>query len=64
MKWLTSRGIAPSRLAAWGCGDTVPSVPNDTVENKALNRRVVFALAEMEGAEPAEPPAKTCKPVK
>ena len=64
VKWLKSHGVDGARLQAWGCGDTVPAVANDSDENRALNRRVVFALAEMEGGAPSAPPATTCKPAK
>lgn len=35
-------GIDPSRLSAVGYGETKPGFPNDTDENRAKNRRVVF----------------------
>lgn len=37
---LVSMGIDASRLTTKGYGDTKPMAPNDTPENKAINRRV------------------------
>lgn len=37
-------GISPSRLVAVGRGDQSPVTSNDTVEGRAINRRVVFLL--------------------
>ena len=37
-----ANGIAPSRLEAHGFGEARPAAPNDTPENKQLNRRVEF----------------------
>ena len=34
--------IEPSRIAAAGCGATRPLVPNDSSENRGINRRVEF----------------------
>ncbi|HWB93588.1 MAG TPA: OmpA family protein [Puia sp.] len=39
---LVSMGIDASRLTTKGFGDTKPVGPNDTPENKAINRRVEF----------------------
>jgi len=39
---LVSMGIDASRLTTKGFGDTKPIGPNDTPENKAINRRVEF----------------------
>jgi outer membrane protein OmpA-like peptidoglycan-associated protein len=39
---LVSMGIDASRLTTKGYGDTKPMAPNDTPENKAINRRVEF----------------------
>lgn len=38
--WLTSHGVAASRLTAAGYGDERPLVPNTSDENRARNRRV------------------------
>ncbi len=38
-RYLISKGIAQSRLVAKGYGSTIPIAPNDTANNRALNRR-------------------------
>jgi OOP family OmpA-OmpF porin len=35
-----SKGIEPKRISTIGYGETVPKYPNDSPENKALNRRI------------------------
>jgi outer membrane protein OmpA-like peptidoglycan-associated protein len=40
--WLIAKGVASERLRAAGYGDIIPRVPNDTNENKRLNRRIEF----------------------
>lgn len=40
IRYLTSHGIAADKFRAIGFGDTAPKVANDTVANKAINRRV------------------------
>jgi outer membrane protein OmpA-like peptidoglycan-associated protein len=42
--YLTTRGISSSRLTIKGYGETAPGYPNDTEENRALNRRVDFLI--------------------
>ncbi|MFV0258207.1 MAG: OmpA family protein [Acidimicrobiales bacterium] len=42
--YLVSRGIAAERLTTVGLGETRPTVPNDSVANKALNRRIDFVV--------------------
>jgi outer membrane protein OmpA-like peptidoglycan-associated protein len=42
--WLIGQGIDPGRITAVGHGAESPVAPNDTPENKALNRRVVVTL--------------------
>lgn len=39
---IDKHGLAPDHLGAIGYGQYRPVVPNDTAENKAKNRRVVF----------------------
>ncbi len=46
MRALIERGIDPSRLRAKGYGMERPLVPNDTEQNRALNRRVQFIRIE------------------
>ena len=36
--------IAPNRIISQGYGETKPVVPNDTDENRQLNRRVEFKI--------------------
>jgi len=40
--YLVSKGIAESRLKAYGYGETKPRAPNTTEEGKQRNRRVMF----------------------
>ena len=44
--YLVKKGIGESRLVAKGYGMSQPLVPNDSVANKALNRRVQFVRTE------------------
>lgn len=44
--YLKSQGVAIERMEAKGYGETAPRAPNDTKENKALNRRVEFKILE------------------
>jgi len=43
-KYLTGRGIDPNLIGVAGFGEARPVAPNDTLANKALNRRVEIAL--------------------
>ncbi len=45
-KYLVAKGIAPERLVSHGYGLSRPIVPNDTDQNRALNRRVQFIRTE------------------
>ncbi len=57
--YLVQRGVAADRLVARGYGETMPLVPNDTPERRALNRRVeVNVLAWRPVEHPAV--AKDC----
>jgi len=38
--FIVAKGLSPSRFAAGGYGPTRPLNPNDTPENRALNRRI------------------------
>jgi len=40
--WLISKGIAPDRIIAKGYGEDFPRVPNDSEENRRINRRIEF----------------------
>jgi len=41
-KYFLGSGIAADRISTKGFGDSRSLVPNDTVENKRKNRRVVL----------------------
>jgi len=53
-QYLVAHGIDPSRLTSHGYGFDRPIVPNDTDQNRALNRRVQFVRTE--GAKEGCPP--------
>jgi outer membrane protein OmpA-like peptidoglycan-associated protein len=42
--WLVGQGADPTRLRTRGYGETTPLVANDSPENKARNRRIVFSV--------------------
>lgn len=42
--YLVSKGIKSDRLTSVGYGESKPEVPNDTDENRAINRRVEFKV--------------------
>lgn len=44
--YLINKGVQPERITAKGFGDTMPIAPNDTEENRALNRRVEFFIVK------------------
>jgi outer membrane protein OmpA-like peptidoglycan-associated protein len=44
--WLVGQGADPTRLRTRGYGETTPLVANDTAENKARNRRIVFSVID------------------
>jgi len=44
LKHLINGGVDPVRLTATGYGDLLPLVPNNTADNRAVNRRVEFVL--------------------
>ena len=48
-RWLVAHGAACARLLPVGFGETKPIAPNDSVENRAKNRRVSFIMAAMRG---------------
>ncbi len=45
-EYLVSHGVDPSRLTSHGYGFDRPLVPNDSEQNRALNRRVQFVRTE------------------
>jgi outer membrane protein OmpA-like peptidoglycan-associated protein len=55
-KYLVSHGIENGRLTSSGYGFDRPLVPNDTDQNRALNRRVQFIRTE--GVKEGCPPTK------
>jgi len=42
--FIARSGIRPERISVCGYGDALPRVPNDSPENRALNRRVEFHI--------------------
>lgn len=46
--FLAANGVPPSRMSAVGYGSSSPAVPNDTSENRALNRRVQLEISPTE----------------
>ena len=48
--WLALHGVDKSRLVTKGYGQTIPLEKNDSAEHKAMNRRTVFHIAELNGA--------------
>jgi len=53
-RYLVNKGISTDRLVSHGYGMTRPLVPNDTEQNRALNRRVQFMRTE--GGQVTTPP--------
>ena len=39
-KFMVSKGVNSNRISTVGYGETIPKYPNDSFENKALNRRI------------------------
>src|SRR5215216_4663400 len=46
MEYILGKGIDPSRISSKGYGETKPVAPNDTPENRQLNRRVEFTIVK------------------
>ncbi|WPU64836.1 OmpA family protein [Peredibacter starrii] len=46
-KQLVSRGIAENRITAVGKGSEGPIAPNETIEGRALNRRIEFVVTKI-----------------
>ncbi|WP_395825573.1 OmpA family protein [Collimonas sp.] len=55
--YLTSRGVAPNRITTNGFGSSQPLVANDTVANRAINRRVELFIREPSPAQQGQPQA-------
>jgi outer membrane protein OmpA-like peptidoglycan-associated protein len=45
-EFLRAHGIAPTRMTTRGYGSSQPAAPNDTEQNRALNRRVEIRWEE------------------
>ncbi len=48
LRYFIQQGLDPERMSATGYADFIPLVPNDTAENRAINRRVEFVLEKKE----------------
>ncbi len=44
MEYIVSKGVPANRIISQGYGETKPVAPNDTDENRQLNRRVEFKI--------------------
>jgi len=47
-QYLISKGISENRITSTGYGESKPSHPNNSPENRALNRRVEFTILSVE----------------
>ncbi|BBB30815.1 flagellar motor protein MotB [Neptunomonas japonica] len=47
LRYLVRGGIDPERVTATGYGDALPIAPNETVEQRAANRRIEFVLEKV-----------------
>jgi len=47
-RYMITQGVPQSRVRAVGYADTNPILPNDTAENRAINRRVEFLFVRVE----------------
>ena len=48
LRYFIQQGIDPERMTATGYADFIPLAPNDSPENRAINRRVEFVLEKEE----------------
>ena len=60
--WLRSHGVPAAQLEAYGCGETMPRVKNESDEARKENRRVEFHVITPPPAEPRSTP--TCQAVR
>jgi outer membrane protein OmpA-like peptidoglycan-associated protein len=44
MNYLLTKGVTPNRMTGKGFGGSQPLMPNDTEENRQMNRRVEFKI--------------------
>ncbi|MBI3184986.1 MAG: OmpA family protein [Myxococcales bacterium] len=58
VKHLQDRGVDPTKLSAAGYGPYQPVAPNDSPENKSLNRRIEIVLATATGTPEAPAAAR------
>jgi outer membrane protein OmpA-like peptidoglycan-associated protein len=58
--WLKSHGVPAAQLEAYGCGETLPRVKNESDETRKENRRVEFHVVTPAPPTPRDTP--TCKP--
>jgi chemotaxis protein MotB len=49
LRFFIGLGLDPERMSATGYADIIPLVDNDTVDNRARNRRVEFVLEKEKG---------------
>ncbi len=49
IEFMVKRGVPPGKLVAGGYGEFHPAYPNDTPENRALNRRIEITIPRSEG---------------
>ncbi|MEJ1961941.1 MAG: flagellar motor protein MotD [Gammaproteobacteria bacterium] len=56
---LASKGVDPSRLAVIGYGENRPTHPNDTVDGRNANRRVIVVILSTEGVPSPSPTSPT-----
>lgn len=61
-RWLMQRGIDPTRLEAWGCGELQPIDTNKTEAGRAKNRRVVFHITDPAPPDGPVAPIAGCEP--
>jgi chemotaxis protein MotB len=59
---LASKGVEPGRLAVIGYGENRPHAPNDTVEGRNSNRRVVVVILSTDTAAAPSPSGESPKP--
>ena len=59
VRFLEVVGVDPVRLSAAGYGEHRPAVPNDSVENRARNRRIELKLVPLPQDAPPEAAAAT-----
>jgi outer membrane protein OmpA-like peptidoglycan-associated protein len=52
--WLKSHGVPAQQLEAYGCGETMPRVRNESEETRRENRRVEFHIIDPAPATPRD----------